>query len=123
MGANLILFNTNQKINLAVSIYLCYFVSMKRTKEELREDARKSWEYSRSLWDEIKQLRKMVYEPLTKDAILRKEAVDFAKFLFTMNVVCVDYGKQLYKTNTGMAPDILTETLEQMFDRHIQSKL
>lgn len=92
-------------------------------KKDLESAVERERRFSHSLYEENKLLKLKVYEPISKDATIKEEAIDFAKFLFTMNVRCIDYEKQLYKTNTGMAPDMLTESLEQMYDRHIKSKV
>jgi len=92
-------------------------------KKELEELLERERGFNRSLHLELRELQRKVYGPISKDEIIKEEAVDFAKFLFTMNVYCVDYEKQLYKTKTGMAPDILTESLESMYRRHIESKV
>jgi len=67
------------------------------------------------------QLKKLIYSPLTKDEQLKSIAVEFGKFLILMNVKSVDY-PNTYKTNCGMAPDMIIETMEKMFDRFIESK-
>jgi len=90
-------------------------------KSKLEELLERECRFSRSLWDDNKKLRQLLYEPLSKDEQIKIEAVDFGKFLITMNVTMVS--ENLYKTNTGMAPDMLRETMEQLWDRHIKSKI
>lgn len=76
---------------------------------------------SHHLFLENKNLKKQINEPLSKDESLKKIAVEFGKFLITMNVY--DAGNQLYKTRTGMAPDMITESMEAMFDRFMYAKV
>ncbi len=89
-------------------------------KKEL-ESLQREHSFSYHLWNENKELRKKIYEPFTHDMQMKEMAVEFGKFLISMNVRNV--GDNKYKTNSGMAPDMITESLEQMYDRVLQSKL
>lgn len=81
--------------------------------------------YSLSFCKEIWALKEKFYGPFTRDQQLKELAVKFGQFLVVMNVKSVEYsheGAKTYKTNMGMAPDMLTESMEAMFDRFIQSE-
>lgn len=61
-----------------------------------------------------------------KDAHLKEIACKFGEFLVVMRVTAVEYkhdGPKTFKTNTGMACDMVVESMEQMFDRFIQTEI
>ncbi len=73
------------------------------------------------------ELQKIAYDKIDKDEIIKKVACDFGHFLISTRVECVHFDlanpeKRLYKTNMGLAPDMLIETMEQLYQRIIDSK-
>ncbi len=91
-------------------------------KKELEQLLERERNWSNSLYQELKELKIRYFTPISRDEKIKEEAIDFGKFLITMNVKAVNY-PSTFKTNCGMAPDMITETMEAMFDRHIQSKI
>jgi hypothetical protein len=81
--------------------------------------------YSRAFLEDLWAVKEKFYEPYTRDQHLKDLACRFGEFLVTMNVTNVEYshkGAKTYKTNTGLAPDMITETMDKMFDRFIQAE-
>jgi len=90
--------------------------------KQLEEQLARERHYYSVIFKEAAELKAKVYGPIKNDELMKELATEFGQFLITMNVKCVDFEKKLYKTQTGMAPDILTESMEQMWDRFISSK-
>lgn len=81
--------------------------------------------YSMAFLKDLWEVKEKFYEPYTRDQHLKELACKFGEFLVTMNVTTVEYhhkGIKTYKTNCGMAPDMIVETMEKMFDRFIQAE-
>src|SRR5690242_5043828 len=95
---------------------------MNKKVKELEEQLESSRRFADSLYKELKELRIRYYTPISKDKKIKEEAVDFGKFLITMNVQAVIYPTG-FKTNCGLAPDMIVETMEAMYDRYIQAKI
>lgn len=81
--------------------------------------------YSKAFLEDLWALKEKFYGPYTKDDTMKDLACRFGEFLVTMRVTNVEYnhkGVKTYKTNTGLAPDMITESMDKMFDRFIQAE-
>jgi hypothetical protein len=94
----------------------------KKILEEI-ECLRKDNDFSNHLFKQNQVLMRRIFNPLSRDNEVKEIALEFGQYLMTMNVSCFDYEKKLYKTNTGLAPDMLVETLEQIYKRMMETKI
>lgn len=90
--------------------------------KELEDRLEREQRYYQALFEEKKELQAKLYGPLQKDELMKEVAVDFGNFLLTMNVKYVDFKNKLCRTDCGMAPDAIVESLGAMFDRFMSSK-
>lgn len=95
------------------------------TKAKLVEMLERERGFSKAFLEQLWAVKEKFYEPYTRDQHLKELACKFGEFLITMKVTTVEYhheGIKMYKTNCGMAPDIIVETMDKMFERFIQDE-
>ena len=89
---------------------------------QLQEEAIRLHKFNHSLFLENKEFRQRIYEPLQRDEEIKKIAVEFGKKCIDFYKREGEYGSGLYRMNTTMAPGMLVESLEQIFDRFMVAK-